>query len=116
MQPLKKFVVNSTEFEMSSGNVYADLGRPDAEEMFIKAQLACKIAEIIKARGWTQQEAARRSGIAQSKLSLMLRGQFRNISEAKMMETLTRLGRPVQIVVGPASRKKSVGPVQVVFA
>jgi len=116
MQTPKKFVVNGTEFEMSSGNVYADLGFPDAEEMLVKSQLAFKISEIIRAKGWTQQEAARHSGMPQSKLSLMLRGQFHNISEAKMMETLTRLGRPVQIVVGPASRKKSVGPVQVVFA
>ncbi|MCL1960815.1 MAG: helix-turn-helix domain-containing protein [Desulfovibrionaceae bacterium] len=108
--------MNGTEFEIGSGNVYADLDFPDAEEMFIKAQLACKITEIIKARGWTQQQAALKSGIAQSKLSQMLRGQFHSISEAKMMECLTRLGRPVQIVVGPPSRKKSVGPVQVVFA
>jgi predicted XRE-type DNA-binding protein len=116
MQTPKKFVINGTEFEMSSGNVYADIGLPDAQEMLVKSQLAYKIAEIIKARGWTQQEAARASGMPQSKLSLLLRGQFRSISEVKMMECLTRLGRPVQIVVGPASRKKSAGPVQVVFA
>ena len=116
MPTLKKFVINGTEFELSSGNIYADLGLPDVEEMLVKSELACKITEIIKAKGWTQQEAARRSGMAQSKLSLMLRGQFHNISEGKMMECLTRLGRPVQIVVGPPSRKKSAGPVQVVFA
>jgi len=106
MKTLKKFVVNDTEFEMSSGNVYADLGLPDSEEMFVKSQLAYKIAEIIQTKGWTQQEAAHRSGMPQSKLSLLLRGQFRSISEAKMMECLTRLGRPVQIVVGPESINK----------
>ena len=116
MKTPKKFVVNGTEFEMSSGNVYADLGLPDAEEMFVKSQLAYKITEIIQTKGWTQQEASRRSGMPQSKLSLLLRGQFRSISEAKMMECLTRLGRPVQMVVGPESRKKIVGPVEVVFA
>jgi predicted XRE-type DNA-binding protein len=116
MQTPKKFVVNGTEFESSSGNVYADIGLPDAEEMLVKSQLAHKITEIIQAKGWTQQEAARRSGMTQAKLSQMLRGQFRGISEAKMMECLTRLGRSVQIVVGPASRKKSAGPVEVIFA
>ncbi|MDR1709122.1 MAG: helix-turn-helix domain-containing protein [Candidatus Accumulibacter sp.] len=116
MPTAKKLVVNETEFEFGSGNVFADIGFADADEMLIKAQLACKITEIIQSKGWTQQEAARRSGMTQPKLSQMLRGQFRGISEAKMMECLTRLGRPVRIVVGPASRKKTVGPVEVVFA
>ena len=47
-----------TDFEESSGNVYADLGYQDADEMLVKAQLATKIGEIIKARKWTQQQAA----------------------------------------------------------
>jgi predicted XRE-type DNA-binding protein len=116
MQAPKRFVVNDTEFEPGSGNVHADLGLPDAEEMLVKSQLACKITEIVKTQGWTQQEAAHRSGMAQAKLSQMLRGRFRGISEVKMMACLIRLGRPVRIVVGPASRKKPVGPVEVIFA
>jgi len=101
------------EFEESSGNVYADLGIPSADEMLVKAQLATKIDEIIKDRRWTQQEAADVLGMTQPKLSKMLRGQFRGISEAKMLECLTRLGRNIQIVVGPA--QQSVGQVEVLF-
>ena len=104
------------EIEESSGNVYADLGFDDAEEMMVKAQLATKIGEIIKGRKWSQQRAADVLGIPQSKLSKMLRGQFRGISEAKMLDCLARLGRDVQIVVGPARRSASVGHVAVVFA
>ena len=105
-----------TDIEESSGNVYADLGMPDAEEMQVKAQLATKIGEIIKRRNWSQQQAAKVLGVPQPKLSKMLRGQFRGISEAKMLECLTRLGRDVDIVVGPARRSASPGRVAVVFA
>ena len=105
-----------TEIKESSGNIYADLGMDDADEMLVKAQLATKIGEIVKARKWSQQQAADVLGLTQPKLSLMLRGQFRGISEAKMLECLTRLGRDVQIVVGPARRKTTAGRVAVVFA
>jgi predicted XRE-type DNA-binding protein len=85
-------------------NVYAQLGFPDAAEMLVKAQLVTKIAEILKQRGWSQQQAAKVLGLTQPKLSKMLRGQFRGISEMKMMDCLVRLGRPVRIVVGPESK------------
>ena len=104
------------EIEEGTGNVYADLGMADAEEMIVKAQLATKIGEIIKSRKWSQQQAGNVLSVPQSKLSKMLRGQFRGISEAKMLDCLTRLGRDVQIVVGPARRSASVGRVGVVFA
>ena len=84
-----------------SKNVYEQLGFPDAEEMLVKAQLVVKIAEILKERGWSQQQAAKVLGLTQPKLSKMLRGQFRGISEIKMMDCLVRLGRAVKIVVGP---------------
>ena len=104
------------EIEQGSINVYADLGHPDAEEMLVKAQLATKIGEIIKARNWTQQQAAEVLGMPQPKLSQLLRGQFRGISEAKMLEYLARLGRRVQIVVGPECKAAVPGRVEVVFA
>ena len=104
------------ELEESTGNVYADLDMADADEMIIKAQLASKIGEIIKSRKWSQQQAADVLGLTQPKLSKMLRGQFRGISEAKMLDCLARLGRNVQIVVGPARRTTSVGQIAVVFA
>ena len=82
-------------------DVYAELGFPDAGEMLVKAQLVVKIAEILRERGWSQQQAAKILGLTQPKLSKMLRGQFRGISEMKMMDCLLRLGRAVKIVVGP---------------
>jgi len=88
-------------------SVYAQLGFPDAEEMQVKAQHVMKIAEILRKRGWSQQQAAKVLGLTQPKLSKMLRGQFRGISEMKMMDCLLRLGREVRIVVGPEKRAGS---------
>src|ERR1039458_10211272 len=85
----------------NSLNVYEQLGFPDAEAMLVKAQLVSQIGEILRERGWSQQQAAKVLGLTQPKLSKMLRGQFRGISEMKMMDCLVRLGHPVKIVVGP---------------
>ena len=104
------------EIEMGSGNVYEDLGRPDAAEMQVKATLATKIGEIIKHRHLTQVQASEILALPQPKLSGMLRGQFRGISEAKMLECLNRLGRDVEIVVRRPSRSRVAGQTRVVFA
>jgi predicted XRE-type DNA-binding protein len=82
-------------------SAYEELGFADAGEMLVKAKLVVKIAEILRERGWSQQQAATVLGLTQPKLSKMLRGQFRGISEMKMMDCLVRLGRGVKIVVGP---------------
>jgi len=105
-----------TDIEKSSGNVYADLGLPDAEEMLVKARLAAKIGEIIKHRHLTQQQASDILGMPQSKISNMLRGNFRGISEAKMLECLNHLGRDIQIIVKKAPRNHATGETSVVFA
>jgi len=94
-------------------SAYEELGFPDAAEMLVKAQLVVRIAKILRDRGWSQQEAAKVMGLTQPKLSKMLRGQFRGISEAKMMDCLVRLGYSVKIVVGP-EKKRASGRVEVV--
>ncbi len=99
--------------EDGSVNVYADLGRPDADEMLVKAQLASRIGKVIKRRRLTQVVAAEITGLPQPKLSGLLRGQFRGISEAKMLACLTRLGRDVRFVVGPARRRVGAGRIKV---
>jgi predicted XRE-type DNA-binding protein len=73
-------------------NVYADLGYIDAGEMQRKSQLAGEIARTIKARRLTQEDAATLLGIDQSKISRIARGQFRGVSEAKLLELVARLG------------------------
>lgn len=104
------------DIEKGSANIFEDLGLPDTAEMQVKATLAAKIGEILKHRHLTQAQAAEILGMPQPKLSNMLRGQFRGISEAKMLECMNRLGRDVQIVVRKPSRSKTTGRTSVVFA
>ncbi|NMQ21059.1 XRE family transcriptional regulator [Candidatus Competibacter phosphatis] len=103
------------EFEKGSTNVYADLGFPDAEEMFRKAQLTNEIDKIIKTRRWSRRKAAEVVGIPQPELSAMLRGHFRGIGEMKLLDCLARLGRDIQITIDPARRRTTPGQVNVVF-
>jgi predicted XRE-type DNA-binding protein len=90
--------------EDGSNNPYADLGRPDADEMLVKAELANEIAQIIASRKLTQKRAAAVPGMTQPKLSDLLCGKFRGISQAKMIECLNWLGCDVDIVVRKEGR------------
>jgi len=112
----KRKATEKPEIHKGSENVYRDLGFPDAEEMLVKAQLVAKIHEIIRGMGLTQLEAARILGLPQPKLSGLLRGQFRGVSERKLIECLTSLGRDVEIVVRNAPRRRAGGKLTVVFA
>ena len=105
----KKQVVRGISVEESSGNVYADLGYADSEGMLVKAQLAAKIAEIIQERALTQTRTAQILGLTQPKVSALLKGRFRGISEHRLLECLTRLGRDVKIVIKPAPPSRSNG-------
>jgi len=87
------------KIQRAQENIYADIGVKDPESMLIKAKLAVEISEIIRCRKLSQVKAAELMGIPQPKLSELLRGRFRAISEAKMMACLTRLGASVSIVV-----------------
>ena len=100
--------------EEGSTNVYADLGYADAAEMQRKSQLAGEIARAIKVRRLTQDAAAVLLGIDQSKISRITRGQFRGVSEAKLLELVTKLGHDVKIVVGPVRRR--AGKIELQFA
>jgi len=100
--------------EDGSTNVYADLGYENAAEMQRKSQLAAEIARAIKARRLTQQEAAELLGVDQSKISRITRGQFRGVSEAKLLELVTKLGHDVKIIVGPVRRR--AGKIELQFA
>jgi predicted XRE-type DNA-binding protein len=106
--------MSDVEIEVGGTNVYADLGMADAGEMLVKSKLAMKINAAIKAKKLTQSAAAELTNLAQPKLSGLLRGIFRGISETKMIDCLNRLGQDVDIVVRPA-RTGHMGHVNVVF-
>jgi predicted XRE-type DNA-binding protein len=94
-------------------SVYQDLKYANADEMLVKARLLTEIADQVKLRRLTQAEASELLGFSQPKLSNLLRGQFRGVSEKKLMECLTRLGRDIEIVVRPAPRSRREGKITV---
>ena len=94
-------------------SVYEDLKYANADEMLIKARLVTEIADEVKLRGLTQAAASELLGFSQPKLSNLLRGQFRGISEKKLMDCLTRLGRDIEIVVRPAPRSRREGKITI---
>lgn len=96
--------MNEMSVQKGSGNVYADLGYSDSEDMIVKAQLVTKIADIIRKRGLTQENAAKVLGLTQPKISKLLKGQFRGISQRRLLLCLTRLGSDIEIVIKPAAR------------
>lgn len=97
--------------EAGSTNVYLDLGYANPEEMARKACLAAEIARGIKARRLTQEAAAQLFGCDQAKVSKITRGQFRNVSEAKLLDMVAKLGHDVKITVGRAKRHGSAGKI-----
>lgn len=99
---MKTRVVNNVELHQSSGNVFADLGLPNAEKLRIKAGLVAEMSRAIANLELTQAEAAKRMGISQPKVSDLMRGDFANFSERKLMDCLTRLGYDIEIKVRPA--------------
>jgi len=101
--------------EEGSGNVFADLGLPGAEERLTKADLAMQITEAIRARRLTQAKAAALFDIDQPKISRLIRGQLSGFSTEKLIHFLTLLGQDVMIVVKPSAREsRGIGHVSVV--
>ncbi len=111
----KERMTHGIPIQEGSRNVYADLSYPDPDDMMVKAQLVTKIRDIIRRRGLTQDKAAELLGLTQPKISKLLKGQFRGISERRLLRCLTSLGRDVEIVVKPPPRRRA-GRVSVLFA
>ena len=93
---------SSPDVEPSSGNVYADLGFPNAEEELAKADLAVRISQLIAERKLTQQKGAVLLGIDQPKVSALLRGRLDGFSTERLLRFINRLGQDVDIVVRPS--------------
>jgi predicted XRE-type DNA-binding protein len=98
--------------EKSSGNVFADLGVPNAGEVLLKAEIASEIARLMKAKKLTQARAAALTGMAQPDLSNLLRGKFRGFSVERLMLMLTAFGRDVEIITRPAPRSRKSGDIR----
>lgn len=86
----------------SSGNVFADLGFSAEESLLLamRAELMARLRDTIKQRGWTQQEAAEKLGIGQSRVSDLMRGKWDKFSLDILITLTNRTGQHVELVVG----------------
>jgi predicted XRE-type DNA-binding protein len=102
---MRKRSVKNPEFEVSSGNVFADLGLRNPEKLKIKSGLVIQIVKAVRRLGLSQEEAGRRMGLPQPKVSSLFRGDFANVSERKLMDCLNRLGYDIEIRVKPTAKR-----------
>jgi predicted XRE-type DNA-binding protein len=98
--------MSKIEHETAGANVFADIGLADSAEALVKAKLALQIARIVKSRKLTQQAAATLMDISQAKVSALLRGKLRGVSESRLHRCLNGLGHDVRIVVSPVRRAR----------
>jgi predicted XRE-type DNA-binding protein len=100
--------------QASSGNVFADLGLENSEELLVKAELARQISSIITKQQITQAEAAKLLGIDQPKVSALINGKLSGFSTVRMFRFLNALGRDVEIVVKTKPQSESKARTRVV--
>ena len=83
----------------SGGNVFADLGLPDADDLLAKTNLALHIRRAIEVRNLSQAQVASLLGIDQPKVSLIINGHLDGFSTERLLRFLNDLGCDVQISV-----------------
>jgi predicted XRE-type DNA-binding protein len=105
--------VASDGIEDGTGNVFADLGLPDAELRLAKAHRARAIKHTIVAREWTQAQAARTAGMAASDMSDICRGKLAKFSAERLDETLLALGVDIEVRLRPRSAAGHRGTLRV---
>jgi predicted XRE-type DNA-binding protein len=100
--------------QASSGNVFADLGLENSDELLVKAELARKISSIITQQHMTQTQAAELLGIDQPKVSALINGKLSGFSTVRLFRFLNALGRDVEIVVKTKLKSRSQARTRVV--
>jgi predicted XRE-type DNA-binding protein len=90
-------------------NVFADMGLPDAENHFVKAQLVSRMMDVMKERNLTQAETAKIVGIAQPDVSNLIHGRFRGYSIDRLMGFLLTLDQDVEITVRSKPKSRAAG-------
>lgn len=105
--------MHNRESTPSSGNVFADLNLPQADDLLAKAELAAKIITEIQRRRLTQSQAAAILGIDQPKISALKQGKMSGFSIERLMRFLLLLGRDIEITVKGKSGRRSIARLRV---
>jgi predicted XRE-type DNA-binding protein len=100
----KKKRMKPPQVEVGSGNVFADLGLPDAEELLLKAKLVVQISQLIEKKGLTQAQVAKRTALDQPKVSRLLNGHLSGLSVERLFAILNRLGHSVEVRISAKER------------
>lgn len=99
-----------------TGNVFADLGYPDAEERQTKLRLAYAINQVIARRRLTQVAASEKLGVTQPKVSALANYKLDGFSVERLMTFLTALDQDVEIVIRRKPRSRGMARISVVAA
>ena len=92
-------------FEESSGNVFADLGLKDADEIFMRGKIGIQVIRILKQRNLKQREISQILGISQPEVSHLMDGEFQRFSEGKLLLFLKRLDTDAHSRKSPPQRR-----------
>ena len=92
------------EFENSSGNVFADLGLDEADELYTRAALGAQVVNIIKDHGYTQAETSKLLGIKQPEVSALMCAKFHRFSQERLIGFLNKLDLKVIIQISRHQR------------
>ncbi len=90
---------STIEFTESTGNVFADMGLEDAEELLTRAKLGFAVRQILESRNLKQQEIASILGIKQPEVSNLMQGKYHLFSEGRLFEFLNRLNKKITIKI-----------------
>ena len=99
-----------------TGNVFADLGFPDAAERQAKLRLAYALNQVLDASKLSQAEAAKMLGVTQPKVSALRNYKLSGFSVERLMNLLTALDQDVEIVIRRKPRSRKAGRISVVAA
>lgn len=111
---MSRKIAKTVEYEVGSGNVFADLELEDADELIIRAKLGHSVRMILEERGLKQKEISELLKIDQSEVSKLMTGKYHLFSEGRLFGFLNKLDRKVTVRISP--RKKNDSPQEVVFA
>ena len=92
------------DYEVSTNNIFADLGLEDSEELLTRARLMHELGLLIKSSKLSQKEIAEELGISQPKVSMLTSGKFNEFSSEKLMHYLSLMGCYVDITIEKPSR------------
>ena len=101
------------EFELSSGNVFADIGFENAEEMLLKSELVRQINKILKEKELTSLQARQLLNLDEEVLVNLSKGRLTELTLENLFRYLNILGRDLEVVLKPRSTSNRQGKLKV---